>query len=87
MSRDVRFPVDTKLALEVAAYRSTSPAEKLEIVFELFDLCESISSASPVRRRQIQLLDELEALEHERWREIQSRNAGRATDESREASE
>jgi hypothetical protein len=78
MDIPVRFPsAREKLAQEVAWYRAASAAERLQAVFDLYELCESLRNASPRRRRQLELLAENEAAEEQAWKDFIRRHAGK----------
>ena len=62
---EIKFPDERgKLARDAAAGRDASPEEKLGMLLDLVELSEAISSASPHRARQIELLAENERLGH-----------------------
>jgi len=71
MDLPVKFPgAAEKLAQEVYRYRDASADERIEALFELFDLCESLLTSSPYRSRQLQLLAENEEAEHRALRAV-----------------
>jgi hypothetical protein len=62
---EIKFPDEReKLARDTATGRDASHEEKLAILLDLIELSEAISSASPHRARQIELLAENERRGH-----------------------
>ena len=66
-----------KASLDMAEYHGASAHDRVQALLELSRLCSDLMSSSPVRNRQLELLDEQERLEHERWREILKKHAAR----------
>lgn len=80
MTIDLNFPsAAEKFLREVADYRGFSPAGRLEALFQLSSLCDSIRAASPHLKKQIELLDRNEELEHQAWRDLIARHERRGT--------
>jgi hypothetical protein len=78
MEIPVKFPGPAeKLAQEVSRYRLATADERIEALFDLFDLCESLLASSPHRPRQLQLLEENEEAERRAVRAIIAKHAGR----------
>ena len=65
------FPTEAqKASLDLADYRGASAHDRVQALLELSRLCSDLMSSSAIRSRQLELLDEEEMLEHQRWREV-----------------
>ncbi|MGQ9592496.1 MAG: hypothetical protein ACUVYA_19625 [Planctomycetota bacterium] len=75
MNVPVNFPTQAqKLAQDIEEYAHSSPAERVGVLFELSALSDRVVASSPVRERQVALLDENEEREHRAWREFLSKH-------------
>jgi hypothetical protein len=78
MGLNVGFPTETaKAASDLVQYLRASAHERVQAMLGLSRLCRDLRASSPACSRQVQLLDQMEKVEHERWREFLKSHAAR----------